>query len=281
MDASIQEWQAALSSLWVDVWPVVATIFVLQVVSWLSLPSMPQLPESREKTVFMRGARWGGVALIAILGLSYAVMFVGSMYGLMVSSFFAGIALVLAAVALLPSEAVEGPYAAISWLIHYRRRDSQAWLDEWHRRLAKAARGKRFTSYALALAVLLWSGMAVWSYFSFDRRWVPMFADERLGVALRRELADPLVIEVAPMASLFEGPLYPLQVNVVPQTTTQQAERLAEATRAALARLQTSKAWKICVKAPHKPRLAETQYVPPDITVPEGLDGRPPRPRKW
>jgi hypothetical protein len=280
MEESIQTWQSGLlSGLWAAA-VAVGFVAILGYASWRVLWDTPEFPE---KAAMLRGAKWGASAFAGLLAITFGVMWFGSAVGLSMTGFGVGKALFWTGLALFMHRfrlESDGLVVGASFLVRYRRLGWEKWLEEWRKGQVKAQRYNRILAFCWAVLILLWLAFAGWGYLRVDRETLAIAADERLGMALKQQLGDPRVVEVVPMRWCFEGPLYPLKVEVTSVTTPEQGKQLAEQTRQLLARRGERSAMAIYVRPSHGHTLAKLTYAPAGVVLPEGVEKRHPRPRR-
>ena len=249
-----------------------------------SMRAFRVMPDFPEKAAMMRGARWGAVALLGLSLASVGTISLGLRLGLICASGGLAHAILLSGFfALFYRFQVEseGLFAGARYWLNYRHKGWEPWIKEWRSRQLKVKRQWRVMVFLWPVLILVWLSFAAWGYWHIDRMFLASIADERLGTALKQELNDLHVVEVVPMRSSFEGPLYPLMVHVTPGTTAQQAQQLAERTRQAFALGHDRYAWNIHVRPEHGKIIGRALYTPPGVLLPPGIERQPPRPRDW
>jgi hypothetical protein len=242
------------------------------------------MPDFPEKAAMLRGARWGTPAVVSLALLSLAVMCLGANFGLAMAGIGLGKALFWTGFAVFMHRfrlESDGALVGGQYWLRYRRLGAEKWLEDWRARQPKVERYNRILAYWWPVLIALWLGIGAWGYWDFDRLITGMAADERLGATLQQELGDARIVHVVPMHSSFEGPIYPLHVNVATGTTALQGAQLAKRTRSLLAIRGEKDAWRIVVRPEYGHTLARVTYIPPGVTLPPGIGKPHPRPRKW
>jgi len=251
---------------------------------YASLRALRNFPEFPEKAAMVRGAKWGGLAFAGLVALAFGVMWLGTSHGLSMLSFGVSMGVFWAGfVTLIHAYETEsnGVFVAVQYWSSYRRRGPEQWVEDWRARRAKFQRLNRVLVFVWVLLIAGWLSAGVWGYWDFDRGFLALAADARLGRELQQELNDPRVVEVVPMHGTFEGPLIPLHVYVTAGTSSEAGQRLAEQLRQALARGGERNAWRIVVRPKYGHTLTRATYAPPGVTLPPGAERQHPRPRRW
>lgn len=281
MSELTRSWQEMLLP-WLWTVGAAAIIFgAMGYASWRALRVMPDFPE---KAAMLRGAKWGGLAIIALSILTTGVALLCAGCGLVVASLGLAKALLWTGFAFLLHRfqlESDGILVGGQYWLRYRRSDPGKWLEDWRSRQPKAQRYYRIMIFVWPVLILGWLSMAAWGYWHFDRMFLASTADDRLGIALKQELGDARVVEVAPMAATFEGPLIPLNVYVAPDTEAETGRQLAERLLQILAERRDGNAWRIRVRPKFGHVLAQRLYAPPGVVLPPGIERQTPRPRDW
>ncbi len=275
MDEIRQVWVSSVFSLQSLLGAGAMCLLVLSM-GYASFRLLFPLPDFPEKRAMLRGARWGGPVFLAITVGLLAALWLGwryTSYCVTTLAFGKALAWVLIAVLFLRFDPETTGFFAFGYLLRPNRAESlDEWLHRWPRGRERSEQRwprvmRLLWPWLMFVPALMWLAIGVWGGWRIDRVFALVAREERFNQELQAALASPRVEEVISMASVSQGPPYPLAIQVQYGTTPAQARELVRALQGMLAQRGDRRAWRIYARPEHGKKLAEADYWPP---VPRG-----------